>query len=280
MSNKIPNSVIGAVASVLAAHYYSHTTLNSLFLEAGAPGDVPLGNCETKCASWLRRCNDDPSADALGILGRVIQAYMDREVDCGPELADGQQRIRDALARSQLRYQLNGYVTLAGASPAAKTLADYLRAGDYVSVEAEFTRAVAQLDRDPHAAITAACSIIEAICKTCIETLGEELPSAQTVVPLWKAVQPHLGLNMNQLVSDDQRRILQGLASVVDGIGAYRTHIGSAHGRGVSPPPIDVSEARLAVNAAHTLVAFIMERWQAKTEASATPAWPISPALR
>jgi len=280
MSNKIPNSVIGAVSSVIAAHYYSHSTLDSLFLESGAPGDVPEGNCEKKCAAWLRRCNEDPSIDALGVLGRVIQAFMDREVDRWPDLADGQQRIRDALARSQLGYQLNGYVTLAGASPAAKTLADYLRAGDFASVDAEFARAVGQLNRDPHAAITAACSIIEAICKTCLETLGVELPTSQTVVPLWRAVQPHFGLNINQTLSDDQKRILQGLASVVDGIGAYRTHIGSAHGRGVNPPPIDVSEARLAVNAAHTLVAFIMERWQAKAKAAPAPSCPPAPPWR
>nr|ART39109.1 H235 [uncultured bacterium] len=29
-------------------------------------------------------------------------------------------------------------------------------------------------------------------------------------------------------LQDDQKRILQGLASIVDGVGAYRTHIGSA----------------------------------------------------
>jgi len=80
-------------------------------------------------------------------------------------------------------------------------------------------------------------------------------------------------LNINPTLSDDQKRILQGLASVVDGVGAYRTHIGSAHGRGVNPPPIDVSEARLAVNAAHTLVAFLMERWRATTRTMPAPSW-------
>ena len=70
---KIPNSVIGAVSSVLAEYYYSHTKLNSLFMEAGAPGDIPLGNCEIKCAAWLRRCNEDPSVDALKILGFIVQ---------------------------------------------------------------------------------------------------------------------------------------------------------------------------------------------------------------
>jgi len=73
----IPNSVIGAVSSVLGAYYYSHSRLNSLFMESGAPGDVPEGNCEDKCARWLKRCNDDPNVDALTVLGRVIQSFMD-----------------------------------------------------------------------------------------------------------------------------------------------------------------------------------------------------------
>jgi hypothetical protein len=72
-----------------------------------------------------------------------------------------------------------------------------------------------------------------------------------------------LGLNVDPTLREDQKRILQGLASIVDGVGAYRTHIGSAHGRGMTPPAIEVSEARLAVNASHTLVTFIMERWHA-----------------
>ena len=264
MANQIPNSVIGAVSSVIAAHYYSHSKLNTLFMESGAPGDIPEGNCETKCFAWLKRCNHDPTIDALFILGHVIQKYMDQEPsEYSPQVEEGQKRIRESLSKSQLGYQVNGYVTLAGASPATRTLVDFLKAGDFPSIEAEFDRAVSQLDRDPQAAITAACSIIEALCKTYIETFELEMPSKQTVAPLWKSVQVHLGLNLDPTLEDDQKRILQGLASIVNGVGAYRTHIGSAHGRGVQPPPIHVSEARLAVNASHTLVIFIMERWHA-----------------
>lgn len=265
VANKIPNSVVGAVSSVIAAFYYSHSTLNALFMECGAPGDAPIGNCETKCAAWLKRCNDDPAVDPLSVLGLVIQKFMDQEPsDWRPEIAEGQKRIRESLARNQLTYQVNGYVTLAGASLAAKTLADYLKAGDFASIEAEFSRALGQLERDPHAAITAASSIIEALSKTYIETFALEMPSNQSVGPLWRIVQSHLGLNVDATLRDDQKRILQGLASIVDGVGAYRTHIGSAHGRGVTPPTIDVSEARLAVNASHTLVIFIMERWHGR----------------
>lgn len=260
--SKIPNSVIGAVASVIADHYYSHSTLNSLFMESGAPGDVPPGNLVDKCTLWLKRCNEDPSVDALAVLGQVIQHYMDQKPsEWQSKIVEGQQRIRESLAKNQLTYQINGYVGLAGANLTAKTLADFLRAGDFASVEGEFDRALKQLECDPHAAITAACSIIEATCKTYIETFDLEMPSKQTVVPLWRTVQSHLRLNLDPTLRDDQRRILQGLASIVDGVGAYRTHIGSAHGRGINPPDLEVSEARLAVNASHSLVIFTMERW-------------------
>jgi len=258
----IPNSVIGAVASVISAYYYSHTALNSLFMESGAPGDIPPGNCETKCAAWLRRCNDDPSVDALAVLGQVIQKFMDQgPSEWRPEIAEGQRRIRENLARNQLNYQVNGFVTLAGASPATKALADFLNAGDFASIEAEFKRAIRQLDRDPHAAITAACSIIEALCKTYIETFELEMPANKSVIPLWRVIQGHLRLNIDSTLRDDQKRVLQGLASIIDGVGASRSHIGSAHGRGINPPKITVPEARLAVNAAHSLVFFVMELW-------------------
>lgn len=273
MAKPIPNSVIGAVASVISQYYYSHSNINSLLMESGAPGDPPLGNLENKCIQWLKRCNEDPSINALAVLGRVIQQFMEREPDrLGPEIAEGQRRINESLAKNQLAYRLNGHITLAGASLAAKTLADYLRSGDFASIEAEFGRAVAQLERDPHAAITAASSIIEATCKTYIETFGLEMPANQSIAPVWRVVQGHLGLNPDPTLRDDEKRILQGLASIVDGVGAYRTHIGSAHGRGISPPTIDVSEARLAVNASHSLVIFVLERWH-KRKAAASQAW-------
>ncbi|AYD67587.1 hypothetical protein DVB37_11400 [Achromobacter sp. B7] len=231
-------------------------------MESGAPGSVPEGNCETKCSSWLRRCNDDPTADPMLVLGQVIQKFMDLEPnDWNQKIGPGQERIRASLSKNQLTYQMNGFITLAEASPAAKSLADFFKAGDFSSIEAEFERAISQVDRDPHAAITASSAIIEALCKTYIETRQLDMPTVQTIGPLWKVVQQHLGLNIDRTLQDDQKRILQGLASIVDGVGAYRTHIGSAHGRGVEPPRIVASEARLAVHASHTVVIFVMERW-------------------
>lgn len=256
----IPNSLMSTVASVLAVHYASHSKVNLLFMDAGAPGDPPVGNMEMKCIAWFKRCNDE-TVNPLRVLGFVIQKLMDADPDMDERIRVAQERITECLAKNQLGYQLNGFVTVAGATLATKTLADFFISGDFASIEAEFTRTITQLHSDPHAAITAASSIIEALCKTYIETFTLDLPTKQSIVPLWKVVQGHLGLNANPTLQDDQKKILQGLSSIIDGIGAYRTHIGSAHGRGLEPPAITVAEARLAVNASHSLVTFLMERW-------------------
>lgn len=275
MTRQIPNSVIGAVSVVIAAHYYSHSKINALFMRSGAPGDQPAGNLEDKCMEWLKRCNADPTVDGLAVLGNVIQEFMDSEPTAyDTEKKAGQQRIRESLAKSQLTYQINGHITLSGATTTTRTLADYLKSGDYASIEAEFDRAIAQLAQDPQAAVTAACSIIEATCKSYIETFGLAMPANQSISHVWRVVQGHLGLNPDPTLRDDQKRMLQGLASIVDGVGAYRTHIGSAHGRGMSPPSLDVSEARLAVNSAHTAVIFVLELWHRRRPVSnSTLSW-------
>lgn len=272
MTQKIPNSIIGAVASVIADHYYSHSRLDTLFMESGAPGDVPEGNCEKKCSTWLKRCNDDPRTDALEVLGSVIQEYMDQEPPSSlfdgllsTKVTEGQARINAALAKNQLSYRTNGYVTKAGSNPITKTLEDYLKIGDFSSIEKEFERAVEYIKSDPHASITASSSIIEATLKLYIESFDElAMPNKLNVMPLWGVVQSHLALNADTTLADDQHKVLKGITSIIDGIGAFRSHIGSAHGRGSNPPNIVIAEARLIVNAAHTIVVFIMELLHAK----------------
>jgi len=264
---EIPNSVIGAVADILGSYYYSHTRLNTLFMESGAPGDPPEGNCVNKCVLWLRRCNQDSSVNPIEILGTVIQDFMDREFD---ELDERwpleQKRIRKVLARNGLTYQLNGVVLKSGASPSSKTLAEILRSGDFAAIDAEFERALTSVETDPPSGITAASSLIEAICKTYIEDHNLQLPQKQNIRDLWRVVRDDLGFNPASITDDDLKRILSGLSSIVDGVGSLRTHAGSAHGRGPHSPILGAREARLAINAAHSLSVFIMEVWASKSQ--------------
>jgi hypothetical protein len=263
----IPNSVIGAVSSVIAADYYSHSKLNALFLEAGAPGEVPEGNCEKKCTLWLKRCNQEPDIDAIQVLGQVIQNFMDREppsslfsnAQLETTLKEGQDRIISSLAKNNLTYKSNGYVIKSGSTVASKTLEDYLKNGDFSSIEAEFDRALQNINTDPHASITASSSIIEAVLKHYIERHSLAMPPKMNIGPLWQTVRQNLTLNANAQLSDDQKKILTGITSIIDGVGAFRSHIGSAHGRGVTPPQISAYEARLAVNVSPSVVTFIMD---------------------
>lgn len=140
-----------------------------------------------------------------------------------------------------------------------KSLDDYIRNRDLPAISEEFDRALRNVDADPPAAVTAACAIVEATCKVIIADENLPMPSDKSIQPLWRTIQGRLNLDPSRATSTDLRQILSGLTSIVQGVGALRTHAGSAHG---GTAPIDARHARLAVHAAHTLTLFILESWK------------------
>jgi Abortive infection C-terminus len=133
------------------------------------------------------------------------------------------------------------------------------------AVAAEFQRALDAVDSDPPAAITAACSLLESLFRIYIEDENLDMPTTKTIKPLWGVVIKNLGLEPAAMPDDDLKRILSGMFSIVDGVGALRTHAGSAHGAGRNRYRPQSRHARLAINSAHTLVMFILETWEART---------------
>lgn len=262
---RIPNPVAMVVGDVLGAHYYSHRLLNNLFIEKGAPGDPPIGNCAEKCQQWLKRASEDENVDALGVLGAVLEEFM--EVDRSLQymnmdaLEKARDRVKNILARYGLSYHLGGNIIGAKSGAPSRSLEMILRARDLTALEVEFNRALNNVETDPPACITAACATIEALCKVYIEDQHLQLPSEQSIKPLWKVVQRHIGLEPSHVEDDDIKRVLSGLTSIVDGIGALRTHAGSAHGRGRRSYKLTAIHARLAINSAHTIAVFVLETW-------------------
>jgi hypothetical protein len=61
-----------------------------------------------------------------------------------------------------------------------------------------------------------------------------------------------------QIEVEDLQKIVSGMISVVDGIGALRTRASSAHGARRKRYAIEGRHARLAVHAAHTIATFIL----------------------
>lgn len=61
--------------------------MDSLFLEADAPGDPPEGSKPEKARAWLSRCNKDPSTDCWAVLEYLLDAGLPIEESRDPQNA-------------------------------------------------------------------------------------------------------------------------------------------------------------------------------------------------
>ncbi len=273
--NQIPPALIG-VASKALSDAYTHTQLNSMFWAAGFPGDPPEGSKVAKCEGWLRIANKE-IADPLQCFGKLISEFMEAEVcphsgwGSEPSGTDPRETLRAVMARSGLSYQRNGRIIGATLSAPSRSLAERLEMEGMPALEVEYERAYAQVDSDPPAAVTAACAILESVCKTYLLANGLDLPSKQVLGPLWSATSAAIGLSPKEVESDDLKQVLSGLASIANGIAAVRTHAGSAHGRADRPSEsgrktykVQSRHARLCVHAAHTMALFVLETWEVR----------------
>lgn len=137
------------------------------------------------------------------------------------------------------------------------------------TVARDLDRAIVSVKSDPESAVTSACSTIESVCRSILIELNLPLPSKKDIKGLYNAVKGPLGLNPDKTtidshIADDVRKILGGLATTIEGIGALRTHAGDAHGREKGFSRIDPRIASLAVHSASSVALFLIETWNRK----------------
>lgn len=154
-------------------------------------------------------------------------------------------------------------------APVLAALAQKTQAIDFDTVQRDLERAMASAATDPEDAVTAACSVIESVCRSILIELGVKLPDRRDILSLYKAVREPLALSPGRKdlpaeVAEDVRQVLSGLHTVIQGIGALRTHAGDAHGRERGFRRIDSRIARLAIHSASAAALFIIETWQQK----------------
>lgn len=75
MSNVIPRPVISLLSDKLP-DLETHASLDSLFMYADAPGEVPEGSKPVKVQEWLNRTNKI-SEQPLKILGKLLEKYIE-----------------------------------------------------------------------------------------------------------------------------------------------------------------------------------------------------------
>jgi hypothetical protein len=125
--------------------------------------------------------------------------------------------------------------------------------------------AQAALGVEPPDATTRASSLIETLCKHILDAKKISFPNNESIQRLYGAAARALYLAPEQQAAD-LKTIAGGINTMVSGIGALRTHAGTAHGRGPSNQPITFSQARLAVNAAGVLATFLMDAMLIQTQ--------------
>jgi hypothetical protein len=274
MKRSIPAPVIAVLSDNFAA-LETHVSLDNLFLYADAPGEPPEGSKPVKVQTWLRRINKE-SDDPLKVLGKLIETYMElpeqEEEDVflwGTNVTNHKKefkgKLESILSQCNLTYIAGGLVS-DGSSAPSRSLSDLIKGRDIPSIEAEFTRALANVNSEPRESVSAACNILESIFKVYIADEELDKPQKQDLQNVWKVVRGDLGFDPKLVQDDDLKKVLSGILSIVDGIGAFRTHASSAHGEGRIMYKLKPRHARLAVHSAHTIAMFVLETWDEKRE--------------
>lgn len=280
MAQLIPAPLLALVAD-FCAEQETHASLDSLFMYAEAPGDPPEGSKPVKAQSWLRITNKE-HPEPLAVLGRILAHYLEApevasdyvyaewgtEPEWSVKKRETVRKIEACLARYGLQYRIGGYVTDGGLAP-SKTLRELIHGRDIPAIHREFERALESVEAKPRDAVSAAANILESVFKVYIEDNNLTMPDKQDLQPVFKVVRQDLGLDPSSVEDQDLQRIISGLFSVVDGIGALRTHASSAHSEGRKGYKLEPRHARLAVNSAHTAVTFILETWDKRAAVKA-----------
>jgi hypothetical protein len=222
----------------------------------------PSGNREVKTRAWLR-CADETLDDPLAALGIAITEMM--EVTPGFEWEEKPDpnvpKVHAILRKYHLAYLTGGQIVAIGTTIVSATLQAIIKSRDLSGMQAEFERIHQNLETDPAAAVTAACALLEAVFKAYIEQENLQMPSDQTLKPLWKTIRKDLKFDPDLHEDDDLKTIVGGLAAIVEGTGSLRTHKGSAHGRSKKTYKLKPRHARLAAHASFVLASFVLEAW-------------------
>jgi hypothetical protein len=179
----LPNALIFDVAAILASRY-THTQLDALFARLHAVDDLPQVNKVLRVRAWLFHTNQDPTCDAVALLGGALEELMDREVPSHPDSANLRADAVRVLSRHGLTYRQGGIVLGATLSTPTRSVDELIRQRNLPELQKEFDRALGNVESDPPSAITAACAILESTFKVIIADRGLPMPGDQSILYL------------------------------------------------------------------------------------------------
>jgi hypothetical protein len=251
--------------------YRSGPRIEQFFLDCGLDMSIGPGSRVPTTTDAIRRAarGDDADDNLTRLLLRVADPrdYL-TEPEKGQAVLDHLNQVleADGLAIAIV----NGKPQLTAKQLAGVVISAFVQKVallDFDTVQLDISRALASAKGDPEDAVTAACSLIESVCRSILIELNLPLPPKKDIEGLIRAVQEPLNLSPGRMdlpaeIENDIRQVLGGLTSVAKGIGALRTHAGDAHGREKGFRRIDTRIARFAINAASSIALFLIDTWE------------------
>ncbi|MXP09618.1 abortive infection family protein [Pseudoblastomonas halimionae] len=253
--------------------YRSGPKIEHFFLDCGF--DMRIGSQSRIPATIdaLRQMAAGPDGDEL-VKRAILKVCDPREYLSEPEKAAAvREHLNRALEADGLAVTVvGGKAHLTGRQGSGVIVEPFISKVavlDFDTVQVEVARAIENAAEDPEDCVTAACSLVEAVCRSILTEMSLPLPARKDIDGLLKAVQEPLGLSPGRTdlppeIEQDVRQVLGGLTSTLKGVGALRTHGGDAHGREKGFRRMDARIARLALNAASTIALFLIETWERK----------------
>jgi hypothetical protein len=250
--------------------YRSGPKIEQFFLDCGIDMRIGAKSRVPATIDALRQAASQWDGDDL--VTRVICRVADprdyfADESKGRAVVDSLNRVLDPEGFKVVIVNGKAQVVLRESAGVAVTaFAAKLRILDFDTVELDIARALANTTSDAEDAVTAACSLLESVCRSILIELGRPLPAKKDIDGLVRAVQDALNLSpsrkdLPEEIEQDVRQVLGGLTSVAKGVGALRTHGGDAHGRERGFRRIDARIARLAITAASSVALFLIETW-------------------
>jgi len=128
-------------------------------------------------------------------------------------------------------------------------------------IKSAWSKALKRRSTDPDGAITAAKTLIEAVCKQILTDLGVAYSKDLDINQLYFLVSKQLNLSPEQYLDKNIKRILGNCQAVIDGISFLRNKLGDAHA--IDPESFipGEDEAELAVNLSGAVATFLIKVW-------------------
>ena len=195
-------------------------------------------------------------------LPRIVKSYRTEAEFWGfiqPKFKSYQER------REFLTEQFDGLLEMletSDANPASQANTDILSTVDSEHVQEAWHKALDRRRNDPDGAVTAARTLLEAVCKHILDECKIAYDDKADLPKLYNLVAKELNLAPNQHVETVVKQILGGCCAVVEGLGALRNRLSDAHGRGKSGAKAQPRHAALAVNLSGSLATFLIETWE------------------